>query len=128
MESVMSDVIAAKPSTKTRAGISATAATLAGLAAAFGAAACCALPLLFATIGLGTVWIGTVGLLAAPYRSAFLVLGAIGLMGGSLSLWRARRAAICSSGTICINPVLLWLTLSGLLAGATLLYLGYIYV
>jgi len=45
-----------------------------GLAAAFGAASCCALPLLFGSLGLGTAWLVTVAWFAAPHRLALLAI------------------------------------------------------
>src|SRR5215467_7441859 len=44
-----------------------------GLAAAFGAASCCALPLLFGSLGLGSAWLVTVASSAAPHRIALLI-------------------------------------------------------
>ena len=124
----MSNPIASKSGSRHSLGISAAMATLLGLAAAFGAAACCALPLLFAALGLETAWIGALALFAAPYRSVFLAAGALGLAGGALFLWRARRATVCSPDNACINPAAYWLTFSTLLIGSTLLYFGYMYV
>ena len=48
-----------------------------GLAAAFGAASCCALPLLFGSLGLGTAWLVTVAWFAAPHRLALLAIATI---------------------------------------------------
>ena len=39
-----------------------------GLTAAFGAASCCALPLLLGSLGLGSAWLVTVAWFAAPHR------------------------------------------------------------
>ena len=49
-------------------GAGAAALTLGGLRAAFGAASCCALPILLSGAGLGTAWLGGVAELATPYR------------------------------------------------------------
>ena len=60
--------------------------TLGGLAAAVGLASCCALPLLFTTLGLSTAWLGGVALMAAPHRGPLLVIGALFLAGGAILL------------------------------------------
>jgi mercuric ion transport protein len=56
--------------------------TVSGLAAAFGVASCCGLPFLLATAGLGTAWLTSFALLAAPNRSILLIVGAACLAGG----------------------------------------------
>ncbi|MDE2468529.1 MAG: mercuric reductase [Bradyrhizobium sp.] len=103
--------------------------TLAGLAAAFGLAACCALPLLLTTIGLSTAWLGGVALMAAPHRETLQAVGALCLLGGAVLLWRQQRAAAtCGANGVCIPPAVRVLTLVGLLIGAGLLWAGYTYV
>jgi mercuric ion transport protein len=39
-----------------------------GLVSAFGAASCCAIPLLLGSLGLASAWLGSLALLAGPYR------------------------------------------------------------
>ena len=71
-----------------------------GLAAAFGAASCCALPLLLGSLGLGSAWLVTIAWFAAPHRLALLALAVICLLsGGGVLLWRRRQAAVCAPGT-----------------------------
>jgi mercuric ion transport protein len=102
--------------------------TLGGLAAGFGVASCCALPLLLTTIGVGTAWLGDVALLAAPHRGALLAVGALCLLGGAALLWRQQQtAAACGPHGACTPPALRALTLVGLIIGAVLLWLGYAY-
>ena len=81
----MSD-LAGKTQTAKRPAVSSGAAlvTLAGLAAAFGLASCCALPLLLTTIGVSTAWLGGVALMAAPHRGVLLAIGAFCLLGGAI--------------------------------------------
>lgn len=64
-----------------KSGSGAVLFTLGGLAAAFGVASCCALPLLLTMIGVSTAWLGGLALLAAPHRDALLIVGAICLAG-----------------------------------------------
>ena len=102
--------------------------TLGGLAAAFGLASCCALPLLFTTLGLSTAWLGGPALLAAPHREPLPVIGALCLAGGAILLWRQQRtAATCGPNGVCMPPAVRALTLAGLLIGVLLLWAGYAY-
>jgi mercuric ion transport protein len=102
--------------------------TLSGLAAAFGLAACCALPLLLGTLGLSAAWLSGLALLAIPNRGPLLVIGTACLLGGAVLLWRQQRAAaVCKPGQVCSPRWIRALTLIGLLAGAGLLWAGYAY-
>lgn len=103
--------------------------TVGGIAAAFGVASCCALPILLTSAGLSAAWLGGVAELAAPYRSLLLCFGVLSLAGGAFLLWRIQRSAkTCGPDDTCTPPVLRGLLLFGLAAGAVLLYLGYSYV
>jgi mercuric ion transport protein len=102
--------------------------TAGGLAAAFAVAACCGLPFILTTLGLGTAWLYGVAVLAAPHRAVLLLAAAICLVGGAALLWRQRRTpALCAPDDICTKPAVCGLTAVGLLAGFGLLYLGYAY-
>jgi mercuric ion transport protein len=102
--------------------------TVGGLAAAYGVASCCALPLLLTTIGVSAAWLAGVALLAAPHRDVLLIVGALCLAGGAALLWRQQRtAATCGPNGACTPPVVRVLTLVGLLIGAGLLWAGYAY-
>jgi mercuric ion transport protein len=93
--------------------------TLGGLAAAFGLASCCALPMLLYSLGIGTAWLGGIGLYALLHRPVFLVVAAAGLIGGAVLLAVYRRRM--TSAAICM-------TAGGILIGLVLLYFGYSYV
>ena len=102
--------------------------TLGGLAAAFGLASCCALPLLLTTLGLGTAWLSGAALMAQPHRGVLLVIGALCLLGGAALLWRQQRAAAaCGPDGACAPPWVRAATLVGLLVGVGLLWAGYAY-
>lgn len=103
--------------------------TIGGLGAAFGLAACCALPLLLASLGLSSAWLGGVASIAAPYRTLLLAVGALALAGGAVLLWRQQRhAATCGPERACTPPAVRVATLVGLIVGAILLVAGYLYV
>jgi mercuric ion transport protein len=102
--------------------------TLSGLAAAFGVASCCALPLLLTTLGLSTAWLTGIALFSVGHRGVLLAIGAVGLIGGAVLLWRQQSvAATCGPGGVCTPPAVRILTLIGLLIGAGLLWAEYTY-
>lgn len=103
--------------------------TVGGIAAAFGVASCCALPILLTTAGLGAGWLGGIALAASPNRTLLLCLSALFLIGGAILLWRQQRMAMtCGPGDVCTPPAVRAILLIGLLVGAILLWLGYSYV
>ena len=98
-----------------------------GLAAAFGAASCCALPLLLGSLGLGSAWLVAVAWFAAPHRIALLITAVVCLLGGSsVFLWR-RRVAACAPGIVCARPATTALLTILVLTGGVLVVLGYLY-
>lgn len=109
-------------------GSGAAILTLGGLAAAFGLASCCALPLLLTSAGIGTAWLYGFAVAAAPHRTLLLVVGTACLFGGSVLLWRQQRAsAACAASGICGRPAVRALIFVGLLLCAGLLCAGYAY-
>jgi mercuric ion transport protein len=110
-----------------KAGTGAVLLTGAGLVAAFGAAACCGLPLILAGFGLGYAWLLGPALLAAPHLTLLLVTAPLLLTGGAVLLWRQSRAR-CASNAICARPEVRAATLIGLLLGVAFLTLGYAYM
>jgi mercuric ion transport protein len=99
-----------------------------GLVSAFGAASCCALPLLLGSLGLGSAWLGSLALLAGPHRPELLVAAVICLIGGGgVLLWRRRAGAACAPGTVCARPVPTALITSALSIGAVLTVLGFVF-
>jgi mercuric ion transport protein len=125
----MSGLVGKTPATeRTATGSGAALFTLGGVAAAFGLASCCALPLLLTTLGVSTAWLGDVALMAAPHRGLLLAIGALCLSGGAVLLRRQQRmAAICGPNGGCTPPAVRTLTFVELLIGAALLLAGYAY-
>jgi mercuric ion transport protein len=109
--------------------LGAASLALGGIAAAFAVAACCALPIMFASAGISAVWLGSVGMVGAAYRTPLLAIGALCLLAGTVLLVRQQlTAAHCGPDGGCTPPVMRIATLIGLLIGAALLWLGYRYV
>lgn len=118
-----------RSSTRRPTGIGAVSLALGGIAAAFGVAACCALPFLLASAGIGATWLGGIGIVAAPYRTPLLAVGALCLLAGAVMLVRQQVAAArCGPDGVCTPVAMRIVTLIGLIIGAVLLYLGYRYV
>ena len=97
-----------------------------GLAAAFGAASCCAIPMLLGSLGLGSAWLAGVAIVAAPHRIA-LITAAVCLVGAGAALAWCRRALTCAPGTVCGNPAITPLIIGLLSLGATLAIAGYLF-
>ncbi len=98
-----------------------------GFAAAFGAAACCALPLLLGSLGLGSAWLLALAWVAAPHRIALLAIAIVCLASGSgVLLWRRHRAASCvpAAGRRLALTSLVTAVLS---LGVVLVVLGFLY-
>jgi mercuric ion transport protein len=108
--------------------LGAAALAFGGIAAAFGAASCCALPLLLDGLGLGSAWLAGLALLAAPYRG-ILLGGAVLCIAGAGAMWlRARRRAPeCAAGSVCARPAATALIASALSLGAVLTVLGFVF-
>ena len=92
--------------------------TVGGIAAAFGLAACCALPMLLLSLGFGTAWLVGIGFYAGMHRPEFLAVAMAGLIGGAVTLLVYRKRISIAARSIMSG---------GLLAGTVMLYYGYIY-
>lgn len=90
--------------------------------AAFGAAACCALPLVLASAGIGSAWLSGVSPAVAPYRTPLLVLATILLLAAALRLmWQFRQTRACPTDAACASPTYRVLTAVVGVVGAALL-------
>lgn len=100
-----------------------------GIVASVGAAACCALPLALASLGLGTAWLGSISPAVAPFRTPLLLIAAVLLSAGTARLiWQFRRVQVCPTDASCGKPAYRLLTAAGLVIGTTLLAGAVVYV
>jgi mercuric ion transport protein len=98
-----------------------------GVAAGFGAASCCALPLLLSSLGLGSAWLLAVAWIAAPHRLTLLGVAVVCLAtGGGVLLWHRWRLATCTAGA-CESPAKTSIVTGLLFVGAVLVVLGWMY-
>jgi mercuric ion transport protein len=99
-----------------------------GLVSAFGAASCCALPVLLGSLGLASAWLGSLALLAGPHRPALLAAAVTCLVAGGGGLLQRRRAATtCAPGAVCARPMPSALITGALCLGAILTVLGFVF-
>lgn len=93
-----------------------------GLAAAFGAASCCAIPMLLGGIGLGGLGSALFMSVLVPFQSYLVAAALACLAGGGALLWR-RRDSCARHGARTASMI----TLIGLALGVALLGLGFAY-
>ena len=106
----------------------ATLLVVGGLASAFGAASCCALPLVLGSLGIAGAGLGGLAVLAGPYRPELLAVAVVGLVaGGGLLFWHRRTAITCVPGAACGHSVRTTLTTGALCVGAILTALGFVF-
>lgn len=98
-----------------------------GFAAAFGAASCCALPLLLGSFGVGSAWLVAVAWVAAPHRLALLLAAGICLISAGGVFVLRSRVATCTPGMSCRRPATTALLVCMISLGAVLAVLGYLY-
>ena len=95
-----------------------------GLSATLAAAACCALPVVLATLGVaGGTWMLDIAIVAGPWQR-LLLWGGILALAAALFVARGRSGPHCAVG-VCAKPgfrrsLLAMVTLGGGLAGLTL--------
>ena len=94
----------------------------AGLAASFGLAACCALPILLTAAGVGTAWLAGPSSIADPIRGYLTPLAAIALVVSAFLVLRSPKS--CAPGDWCARPVARIVIGVLIIFGAILLYLS----
>ena len=103
-------------------------AAFGGTAAAFGVAACCALPFLLSGIGLSVGWLTGIALLASPHTEWLMIVSALSLAFAAWQWGQMQRTAMHATGPGASPRWLRLLLLIAIVAGMVLLVLGYIYV
>ena len=99
------------------------ALSAAGLASAFAVASCCALPIIFAALGLGAFWFAPVGSAAMPYDGPLTALAVAGLLLSVVLVMRA--SSTCAPGDLCGRPLFRWGIICIALVGALFLVLSW---
>ena len=87
------------PSTPDRAGLAAAGGVLGALAAS----ACCILPLVLFSLGVGGVWVGRLASLA-PYQPWFIGFAALSIGFGFWQVYGRPKVA-CADGAACARPL-----------------------
>lgn len=94
-----------------------------------GAASCCALPILLASLGIGTAWLGGIAVITGPHRTPLIVISVVMLGISAVFLWRMQiKAQHCGPDGNCSPSWMRILLLAVLFAGALLAAAGYFYV
>jgi len=96
-----------------------------GIGAAFALAACCAVPLLLASLGIGAVWLAPVVSASQPHAEALTGVSAIALLGSVGVVARAPKH--CEPSATCARPWFRWTVIAAALVGAVLLVLSKVY-
>jgi mercuric ion transport protein len=96
-----------------------------GIAAAFGLAACCAIPFLLAGVGIGAGWLAPVVSATQPHADLLTAFSLAALVGSVAIVWRAPKH--CRSDSLCARFVFRWTVTGAAAIGAILLVLSKIY-
>ena len=107
---------------KQSTGIMALAAS--GLASALAVASCCAMPIIFASLGLGAYWFAPVGAAAMPYDGPLTALAVGAFLSSVFVVQRASKT--CAPGDLCGNPIFRRTIIGAALIGAALLVLNWV--
>ena len=78
-------------------------AAIGGVAGALAASACCILPLVLFSLGVGGVWVGRLAALS-PYQPWFIGLATVSIGYGFWQVYRRPKAA-CAEGAACAQPL-----------------------
>ena len=96
-----------------------------GIVSAFCLAACCAIPILLAGVGIGADWLMPVVSASQPYATILTVFSALALVASVVIVWRAPKH--CEPGSLCARPWFRWSVTGAAVIGAILLALSKIY-
>jgi mercuric ion transport protein len=96
-----------------------------GVAAAFALAACCAVPLFLATLGISANWLVPLVSATTPYTELLTGFAVVALAASVFIVLRAKRT--CQPGDLCARPAFRWSVIVAAAIGAVLLVLSKIY-
>jgi mercuric ion transport protein len=96
-----------------------------GIGAAFALAACCAVPVLLASLGIGAAWLAPIVSASQPHAEALTGVSAIALLGSVGVVARAPKH--CEPNATCTRPWFRWAVIAAALIGAVLLLLSKVY-
>jgi mercuric ion transport protein len=116
---------APKPQTVKETG--AVLLALGGVAAAIGAASCCALPMMLAGFGVSSAWLFGIAVLSAPHQLALVVAAVLSLAGAAIMLALRGRAIACAPGSVCGHRAVAPLVIALAIVGTALAVAGYLY-
>jgi mercuric ion transport protein len=91
---------------KTDKDLAKTVFAIGGLAAAFGVASCCALPVALSLLGIGAASLVGVGYLAAQYQQELFYAAVLSLAAAAYIMCRQRRLRACDPDAACGRPAL----------------------
>ncbi len=78
-------------------------AAIGGVAGGLAATACCILPLVLFSLGVGGVWVGRLAALS-PYQPWFIGFAALAIGYGFWQIYRRPKVA-CAEGDACARPL-----------------------
>ena len=100
----------------------AIALVVSGIASAFALAACCALPILLAGIGLSPYWLIPVATVGTQFSTALTVLAVFSLAGATFIVLRSAKT--CAPGDLCARLWFRVAIISAAMLGIGLLFLS----
>lgn len=120
-----SPTLQSPPASETGRDTAKTALAATGLLAAFGVAACCALPVALGALGLGSAGLFAVATVVGPYQLHALAAAVASLLGAGLIMWRQRRMGACGVAGTCAHPAIDWTSKLAVALGIGLLALTF---
>ena len=96
-----------------------------GVVSAFSLAACCAIPLFLAGVGIGAAWLAPVVSVTQPHTGVLTAFSLVALIGSVTLVWRASSS--CEPGSLRARPIFKWAITVVAVVGLALLLLSKIY-
>jgi len=96
-----------------------------GFATAFALAACCAIPIFLAGVGISANWLAPIVAVSQPHASLLTAVSFAALIASVIIVVRAPKH--CEPGSLCARPAFRWTIIGAAALGAILLVLSKIY-